>query len=177
MLLCMVFISTLPILVFSIGQLKIKQGLANVFSLHSIKVSQPDQWTHACMCHKQNFSPDTHNTTKSCKDRERGTGEMATWSRTLWAERFASWIVPFLKIFFPQQICITKSPNMRKRGTNSLFGQCPNQHFSSRLLLKWINEIVTYFQVTFCPEYPLQNRQPCHYLTLEVILTKCGMTK
>ena len=83
MLLCMVFISTLPILVFSIGQLKIKQGLANVFSLHSIKVSQPDQWTHACMCHKQNFSPDTHNTTKSCKDRERGTGEMATWSRTL----------------------------------------------------------------------------------------------
>ena len=25
-----------------------------------------------------------------------------------------------------------------------------------------------HFQVTFCPEHPLQNKQPCHHLTLEV---------
>ena len=33
----------------------------------------------------------------------------------------------------------------------------------------------TFFQVIFCPEFPVQNRQPCHFLTLEVILSlqKC----
>ena len=27
---------------------------------------------------------------------------------------------------------------------------------------------ISFYEVTFCPEYPVQNKQPCHYVTKEV---------
>ena len=29
-------------------------------------------------------------------------------------------------------------------------------------------QLISFYEVTFCPEYPVQNKQPCHYVTKEV---------